>query len=168
MNTSSTALPNTIAMAADHGSKVQLWAFSAAVRLSDQDKPIALKLLVELAIVIRMLALLAKNAKCASAKAVVARRTTRPFVRGRASPARYGPQFRRALARRLQGPAIPALCNGHPFHFRPESDILRFYSAVKPSGILLAPSRKSDLHASSRTEQEQWGRRRSQRNCRHP
>jgi len=87
MNTLSTNLPNTTAKADklvatlaalfNQHSKVRVWVFSAAVRLSDQDKPIALKLLVELAIVIRTLALLAQNARCATGKTIVAYRNSR-------------------------------------------------------------------------------------------
>lgn len=78
MNTLATYLPSTIAK---QSSKVRVWAFAAAVRLSDQDKPIALKLIVELAIVIRMLAQLAHNAHCAAGKSVVACRARRPLAR---------------------------------------------------------------------------------------
>lgn len=73
MNYSATDLPHLTAMpgnrlvaafsaVARHQSKLREWAFAAAVRLSDQDKPILLKLLVELAIVVRMLACLARSA----------------------------------------------------------------------------------------------------------
>ena len=90
MNTLSINLPKTTAKADklaapfaalySQRSKVRLWAFSAAVRLSDQDKPIALKLLVELAIVIRILTLLAQNARCVTGKRIVAHRTLRPVA----------------------------------------------------------------------------------------
>jgi hypothetical protein len=76
MNTPATYLPTTTVNA-----KMRVWAFSAAVRLSDQDKPIALKLLLELAIVIRMLAQLAQNARCRTGKTVIARRAARPVAR---------------------------------------------------------------------------------------
>ena len=88
MNTLSLHLPITPAKADkpvsplaslfNQRSNMRLWAFCAAVRLSHQDKPIALKLLVELAIVIRTLTLLAQNARCATGKTVVAHRATRP------------------------------------------------------------------------------------------
>lgn len=91
MNTLSTHLSNTTAKADklvapfaalySQRAKVRLWAFSAAVRLSDQDKPIALKLLVELAIVIRILTLLAQHARCVTGKTVVAYRAPRPMAR---------------------------------------------------------------------------------------
>jgi len=61
---------------------VRDWAFSAAVRLADQDKPIALKLLVEVAIAIRMLAVLAKKARCPAGQAAVARRAPRTAAHG--------------------------------------------------------------------------------------
>lgn len=92
MNTTATYLPYTTAKADslliapfaalyNQRAKLRVWAFSAAVRLSDQDKPIAMKLLVELAIVVRTLALLAQNARCASGKTVVAHRAKRPVAR---------------------------------------------------------------------------------------
>lgn len=90
MNILSIHLPTTTAKAEklvapfaslyNQRSNMRLWAFCAAVRLSDQDKPIALKLLVELAIVIRTLALLAQNARCATGKTVVAHRAARPVI----------------------------------------------------------------------------------------
>lgn len=64
-----------------HRAKMRVWAFSAAVRLSDQDKPIVLKLLVELAIILRMLALLAQTTDCATVKSVVVRPASRPSGR---------------------------------------------------------------------------------------
>lgn len=79
MNTLATYLPSTTAKA--DSPKLRVWAFSAAVRLSDQDKPIAFKLLVELAIVLRMLAQLVQNAQCATGKTVVACRAKRPVAR---------------------------------------------------------------------------------------
>lgn len=92
MNTSATYLPSTTAKANSllvvfistinaQCSKMHVWAFSAAVRLSDQNRSIGLKLLVELAIVIRILALLAQNAHRTSGKAVVARRATHASAR---------------------------------------------------------------------------------------
>jgi hypothetical protein len=91
MNTLSTYLPYKTAKADmlvapfaalyKQRAKMRVWAFSAAVRLSDQDKPIALKLLVEVAIVVRTLALLAHNARCATGKTVVATRAARPNAR---------------------------------------------------------------------------------------
>lgn len=105
MNTTATNLSNIAAKAAtqvapfaalySQRSKVRLWAFAAAVRLSDQDKPIALKLLVELAIVIRMLALLAQQARCATGKKVIAHRAPRP---ARHVVGRRGKLAKRAVA----------------------------------------------------------------------
>ena len=101
MNTLPTSPPNTSAnakrplvalVATLYGqrSRMRAWGFSAAVRLSDQDKPIILKLLVELAIVIRILTLLVRSADAAPGKPAT-RRAPRPFARyssGRITSAR--------------------------------------------------------------------------------
>jgi hypothetical protein len=91
------------------GAKIQAWAFGAAVRLSDQNKPIVLKLLVELAIVLRMLALLGRRRARNVAKVAARRPGARAAVRhGKPanrpfSPVREVPRQRRAgrLARDL-------------------------------------------------------------------
>lgn len=102
MNTLPTSPPNTSAnakrplgalVATLYGqrSRMRAWGFSAAVRLSDQDKPIILKLLVELAIVIRILTLLVRSAHATPGKAPATRRAPRPFARyssGRITSAR--------------------------------------------------------------------------------
>ena len=95
MNTLATYVPNMIAKADSllvapglafrvHQSKLRVWAFAAAVRLADQDRPIALKLLVELAIVLRMLAQAANNAECVTDRSKVTCRATKPFARAHA------------------------------------------------------------------------------------
>lgn len=107
MNTNATHLPNTAAKVALRvAPKMRVWAFAAAVRLSDQDKPIALKLLVELAIVIRMLALLAKQARCPTGKTVIAHRAPRGVKR--ASVARVN-TTRRAAAVHARVPGVVAM-----------------------------------------------------------
>jgi hypothetical protein len=63
------------------GADMRVWAFSAAVRLSDQDKPIALKLVVELALVVRTLAVLASRARRQASAAAPARRAPQPAIR---------------------------------------------------------------------------------------
>lgn len=117
MNTLAPYLPNTNANATSllvspfatltsQRSKMRVWAFSAAVRLSDQDKPIVLKLLVELAIVIRMLAVVVKSARCASGKAMVATRAARSVAYGSARRTKVA---KRSVAVNLRQPSVFAL-----------------------------------------------------------
>lgn len=117
MNTLATYLPNTNANAYgllvspfatlnSQRSKMRVWAFAAAVRLSDQDKPIVLKLLVELAIGIRALGVLIKNARCATGKTMAAKRAPRPVARG---SARISKAAKRSSAVKLRQPGVRAL-----------------------------------------------------------
>jgi len=117
MNTLATYLPNTtakptsllvspFATLTSQRAKMRVWAFSAAVRLSDQDKPIVLKLLVELAIVLRMLAVVVKSARCATGKTMVANRAARPAARGLA---RHNKVAKRSVAANPRQPGVLAL-----------------------------------------------------------
>lgn len=65
--------------------RISEFAFASAVRLSDQDKPILLKLLVEMAIVLRALAVWARATRSAAhqpRRRVAAQATARPVNAG--------------------------------------------------------------------------------------
>lgn len=118
MNATATSLPTSIAipgsrLVAAFSAMVQRqsalrdWAFAAAVRLSDQDKPIVLKLLVELAIVLRMLAALASGAGRAPVRSSAVHRAGRGRAGSGARAARPGARRVAAGARGARGNSVP-------------------------------------------------------------
>ncbi len=97
-------------------SKLRVWAFSAAVRVSDQNRPIILKLLLELAIVIRMLAQLAQDVRGATGEATRPLHTSRAIARASARRSQAA-RCRTAPGKRASGPSVSRL-PGAPYPVR--------------------------------------------------
>lgn len=92
MTATATQLPRTIAKRCrslmaqcaslyDQGTSMPVWAFAACVRLSDQNRPIALKLLVEMANVVRLVASRASQARRQTSATLRSGRATRSVKR---------------------------------------------------------------------------------------
>jgi hypothetical protein len=149
MNTLATSLPNLTAtanslvaapwsMLGSQGAKLRVWAFAAAVRLSDLDRPIILKLLVELAIILRALALMASDAHCTAGEASAPSRARRPAPHG--SKRRIKPAKRSATVNVPQYRGVAATCGSRHTAPRVCGGAMQSSRTVRPPAALSTPA----------------------------